>query len=73
VAPATVDTPLVQKLVADAATSGYRVSGVSPLGRVARPSDVTAVIRFLLGDDSRYMTGTILPIDGGSVAAVLSK
>ena len=73
VAPATVDTPLVQKLVADAATSGYRVSGVSPLGRVAQPSDVTAVIRFLLGDDSRYVTGTVLPIDGGSVAAVLSK
>ncbi|TEA79595.1 SDR family oxidoreductase [Allopusillimonas ginsengisoli] len=73
VAPATVDTPLVQKLVADAATSGYQVSGVSPLGRVAQPADVTAVIRFLLGDDSRYMTGAILPVDGGSVAAMLSK
>ncbi|CAM4158057.1 SDR family NAD(P)-dependent oxidoreductase [Bordetella tumulicola] len=73
VAPATVDTPLVHQLVADAATSGYQVSGVSPLGRVAQPSDVTSVIRFLLGDDSRYMTGTIIPIDGGSVAAVLSK
>lgn len=73
VAPATVDTPLVQKLMADAATSGYRVSGVSPLGRVAQPADVTAVIRFLLGDDSRYMTGTILPVDGGSVAAMLSR
>jgi NAD(P)-dependent dehydrogenase (short-subunit alcohol dehydrogenase family) len=69
VAPATVDTPLVQELVANAATNAYRVSGVSPLGRVAQPSDVTSVIRFLLGRDSRYMTGTILPIDGGSVAA----
>lgn len=73
VAPATVDTPLVQKLVEEAATSGYRVSGVSPLGRVAQPADVTSVIRFLLGTDSRYMTGTVIPIDGGSVAAVLSK
>lgn len=71
VAPATVDTPLVHKLMADAATSGYRISGVSPLGRVGQPSDVTSVIRFLLGDDSRYMTGTVIPIDGGSVAAVL--
>jgi len=73
VAPATVDTPLVHKLMADAATSGYRVSGVSPLGRVAQPSDVTSVIRFLLGDESRYLTGTVIPIDGGSVAAVLSN
>ncbi|MBO1114647.1 SDR family NAD(P)-dependent oxidoreductase [Bordetella petrii] len=73
VAPATVNTPLVHKLIADAATSGYRVSGVSPLGRVAQPSDVTSVIRFLLGDESRYVTGTVIPVDGGSVAAVLSN
>jgi len=72
VAPATVETPLVQQLMADAAAGGYRVSGVSPLGRVARPPDITAVIRFLLGEDSRYMTGTAIPVDGGTVAAVLS-
>lgn len=72
VAPATVNTPLVHKLMATASTSGYRVSGVSPLGRVAQPSDVTAVIRFLLSDESCYVNGAIIPVDGGSVAAFLS-
>ena len=69
VAPATVDTPMTQELNARAAISGYKVSGISPLGRVAQPSDVTSVIRFLLGPDSSYLAGAILPIDGGTSAA----
>jgi len=38
VAPATVDTPLTQRLAVDAAHNGYRVSGTSPLGRVGQPA-----------------------------------
>ncbi|WP_326539668.1 SDR family NAD(P)-dependent oxidoreductase [Pseudorhodoferax sp.] len=69
VAPATVDTPMTRQLAADAAHNGYRVSGRSPIGRVAQPADVTAVIRFLLGDGARYMAGAVLPVDGGTAAA----
>lgn len=73
IAPATVDTPMTRRLNADAAVSGYVVSGTSPLGRVAMPADVTPVIRFLLSDESRYMTGAVLPIDGGTSAAFSPK
>jgi NAD(P)-dependent dehydrogenase (short-subunit alcohol dehydrogenase family) len=66
VAPATVDTPMTQRLKSD---SGYRLSGTSPLGRVAQSSDVTAVIQFLLSSASNYVTGAILPVDGGTSAA----
>lgn len=69
IAPATVDTPMARELEAKAGTTGYKVSGLSPLGRVARPSDVTAVIRFLLSPDANYLAGAILPIDGGTSAA----
>lgn len=69
VAPATVDTPMTQRLAAEAAHNGYSVSGLSPIGRVARPADVTAVIRFLLSEDAGYVTGAILPVDGGTSAA----
>jgi NAD(P)-dependent dehydrogenase (short-subunit alcohol dehydrogenase family) len=69
IAPATVDTPLTQKLTAEAAHNGYKGSGASPLGRVAQPADVTSVIRFLLSPDSGYVTGAVLPIDGGTSAA----
>jgi NAD(P)-dependent dehydrogenase (short-subunit alcohol dehydrogenase family) len=73
IAPSTVDTAMTRQLAADAAHNGYTVSGLSPLGRVAQPADVTPVIRFLLGDDSRYMTGAVLPIDGGTSAAFQPK
>ena len=66
VAPGTVDTPMVQ----NADTSGnWRPSGPSPLGRVADPIDIVRVIRFLLSENSGYVTGTIIPVDGGTHAA----
>ncbi|CAN5400982.1 SDR family oxidoreductase [soil metagenome] len=68
VAPATVDTPFTQALTAGTGGS-YKLSGTSPLGRVAQPSDVTAVVRFLLSDAANYLAGVILPIDGGTSAA----
>jgi meso-butanediol dehydrogenase/(S,S)-butanediol dehydrogenase/diacetyl reductase len=40
-----------------------------PLGRVAMPSDIAAVIAFLASDDARFITGAILPVDGGVTAS----
>ncbi|MSP04321.1 MAG: SDR family oxidoreductase [Acetobacteraceae bacterium] len=68
VAPATVDTPMVRPALASNA-GNYKPSGKSPLGRIAEPEDVVRLIRFLLSDDSAYMTGTIIPVDGGTAAA----
>ncbi|QLE79734.1 SDR family oxidoreductase [Francisella sp. Scap27] len=36
-----------------------------PLGRIAEPSEVANVVYFLLSGGSSYMTGTLIPIDGG--------
>lgn len=36
-----------------------------PLGRTASPSEVAAVIAFLAGEGSSYVTGAVLPVDGG--------
>lgn len=36
-----------------------------PLGRVAEPDDIAAVIAFLASDDARFVTGVNLPVDGG--------
>jgi NAD(P)-dependent dehydrogenase (short-subunit alcohol dehydrogenase family) len=60
---------MVRALAANSATTGYKLSGTSPLGRVAKPADVTSVIRFLLSDDANYLAGAIIPIDGGTSAA----
>ena len=37
----------------------------TPLGRWGRPDDVAPVIAFLAGPDSAFMTGAIVPVDGG--------
>jgi NAD(P)-dependent dehydrogenase (short-subunit alcohol dehydrogenase family) len=66
IAPGTVDTPMVQ----NADRSGdWRPSGPSPVGRVAEPRDIVRVIRFLLSEDAAYVTGTTIPVDGGTSAA----
>ncbi len=69
VAPGTVDTPMVQAMADQAGTGNYRPSGKSPLGRVAQPDDVAAVIEFLLSAQSAYVTGSVIPVDGGTRAA----
>ena len=73
-APGTVDTPMIQAATADPAKQGnWRPSGNSPLGRIAQPEDVVRVVRFLLSEDAGYVTGTIIPVDGGTRAAFVPK
>jgi len=69
IAPATVDTPMVRAHLNPGGNTRYRTSGTSPLGRIAQPEDMAAVIRFLLSDDAAYVNGTVIPVDGGTSAA----
>jgi NAD(P)-dependent dehydrogenase (short-subunit alcohol dehydrogenase family) len=70
-APGTVDTPMVAAVADPTASKGYRPSGVSPVGRIAQPDDVVDVMMFLLTDAARYVTGTTIPVDGGTQAAFI--
>ena len=36
-----------------------------PMGRFAQPAEIADVIAFLLSDDARYVTGAVIPVDGG--------
>ncbi len=46
---------------------GYsRLGGGIPLGRVAEPAEIAAVIAFLAGPDASFMTGAVVPVDGGA-------
>ena len=69
IAPATVDTPMIRNAMKDDAPFGYRLSGTSPLGRIATPADIVGVIRFLLTPASNYINGAMIPVDGGTSAA----
>ena len=64
VAPSLTDTPLAAGLLR---TDRQREAAAArhPLERIGEPADVAAAARFLLGRESRWMTGQILHVDGG--------
>jgi NAD(P)-dependent dehydrogenase (short-subunit alcohol dehydrogenase family) len=70
-APGTVDTPMVRAVSNPNTSNGYRPSGVSPVGRIAQPDDIVDVMLFLLSAAARYVTGTTIPVDGGTQAAFI--
>ena len=71
IAPGTVNTPMVNEKNTPQRQGHWRPSGPSPLGRIAEPSDITNVIEFLLSKEASYVTGTTIPVDGGTQAAFI--
>ncbi|MEE1754783.1 3-oxoacyl-[acyl-carrier-protein] reductase [Streptomyces sp. SP18CS02] len=62
VAPGFVDTDMTKVL-----TEEQRAGIVAqvPLGRYAQPQEIAAAVRFLASDDASYITGAVIPVDGG--------
>jgi NAD(P)-dependent dehydrogenase (short-subunit alcohol dehydrogenase family) len=67
VAPGWIETDLTRPLVEDPARSGP-ILARTPMNRWGRPDDVGGVVLFLASDAARFVTGTILPVDGGYLA-----
>lgn len=68
VAPAVVRTRLAGMLLQDEEAT----AGIHPLGRIGEPEDVARLIVFLSSEASSWMTGAIVPIDGGVTEASTS-
>jgi len=62
VAPGYVDTDMTNDL--DEARKDM-ITSSTPLGRTASPSEIAGVVRFLASDDASYITGAVIPVDGG--------
>ncbi|AXK45116.1 3-oxoacyl-ACP reductase FabG [Brachybacterium saurashtrense] len=62
VAPGYIDTEMTQSLPEDLQAS-YRKA--IPAGRFAAPSEVAKTVAFLAGDDAAYISGAVIPVDGG--------
>ncbi|MFB2551925.1 SDR family NAD(P)-dependent oxidoreductase [Ensifer soli] len=68
VAPGWVETAMTQR-ARDDGDRRARIGARIPMGRWARPADIAAVIHFLLSGDASYVTGVVLPVDGGYAVA----
>ena len=65
VAPGYVKTALVAGLVERGAIDAQAIARRAPLGRMAAPEEIARVIGFLAGEQASYVTGAVLPVDGG--------
>ena len=67
VMPAVVDTP-IHASRGMSAEQVEEMGEIHPMKRVGKPQDVASMIAFLLSDASSWMTGTVIPVDGGMMA-----
>ena len=69
-AGATVDIKRVPETVPEDIAKGahFKLEQAAPLGRLGHVDDVSAMILYLVSDESRFVTGCELPVDGGLTA-----
>jgi NAD(P)-dependent dehydrogenase (short-subunit alcohol dehydrogenase family) len=73
ICPGTIQTPLLDKAVKQfASKTGQEEAAIytsmdtiQPLGRVGRPEEIAQTVRFLLSDESSFVTGALIAADGG--------
>jgi NAD(P)-dependent dehydrogenase (short-subunit alcohol dehydrogenase family) len=70
VAPAVVDTPVYGTFIPAEQVQGVLAgfNAFHPLGRIGQPKDVVGAMLFLASNEASWITGTVLPVDGGVMA-----
>ncbi len=65
IAPGTVGTDNLQRVSSPEMVEGW--IQLTPLQRLGQPDDIADVVAFLASNDARWITGQIIPVNGGQV------
>jgi NAD(P)-dependent dehydrogenase (short-subunit alcohol dehydrogenase family) len=70
VAPGTIRTERVQRLPDEPGGPEYlaAIEALHPMGRIGEPREVAQAILFLVSDEASFITGAVVPVDGGYLA-----
>ena len=63
--PGPVDTPMLEGWLDDPEERRAWLARFVPLNRVGHPEEIAGAVAFLVSDDGSYITGAVLPVDGG--------
>jgi 2-keto-3-deoxy-L-fuconate dehydrogenase len=69
VCPGTVDTPWIDRVVAEHGESRDALVARQKLGRLGTPEEIAEAVAYLASDRARFVTGSQLVVDGGMTAA----
>lgn len=64
VAPSLTETPMAERLINTPEKREF-IEKKNPLGKIGTASDIASAIHFLLSDDSQWLTGQVISVDGG--------
>lgn len=66
--PGVIDTAMVRRFTGGSDEAERQMTAMEPVGRMGRPREVAKLALFLASDDSSFITGAVIPVDGGFVA-----
>jgi NAD(P)-dependent dehydrogenase (short-subunit alcohol dehydrogenase family) len=64
---AVIETDMTKDLLTDEATKAGLMARI-PKGRLGKPEDIGAAVAFLASDETDYITGAVIYVDGGWLA-----
>jgi 3-oxoacyl-[acyl-carrier protein] reductase len=67
IAPGPVDTPMTEVLHSAAFREAY--TSAIPMKRYGQPAEIASLVSFLASEKSAYITGAVIPVDGGFMSA----